>query len=839
MNIDVSTTSRANARDFDDGLITDSSSTLADKYWEDESYAIEKFTNDDYFEEIDKTKPDVRSAEEILQQVQRELCLIKLCWPDAPLTEDLYLKTLPDSYRCVNDKEKLSLWYAENFRRQFHAKFPDRRPLLLARENECGVQPRNLRSPTWVLHFQKGNSFEYATLLVSLLLGQGYNAFVVSGYASREQTLCDMTRKTCPYLVKPEVIPPKTEVSDIVNKYCLKSPPDFRSQFLLELEDREKKRVEAELKKQREEEQKLIDDFERLPPDEYFGRRIHAWVVILPDERSARNEEIIEPIFIEPSSGLSYSLDDDETHSLYLGVENIWNNQNYWVNMQRRGQNCKDINWDLSNVKCWEHLFPDEPFVISKDTEEIEEDIILQNKHLDMPTSYVSELHITSLDFEKRYPQGAKTILYKKAKVELYAPYTQNGLVQRVTLYEDYDYAISVESHEKYLHRDDCLIESKKHFELCNIMDLFEKGRVDQCKTHEYPMHDDDGLYNKRVIEFYKGGRFDGLLRIEVDPLYLTQYYVDREDFLYYRHTEFSTEKGNPALDGIHFRRISKIVEKYYRNETIPACKDVAEREFTMIENEVRLKFHYDKGRSTRATRTFIKPSIGDRGDRLIFDSSMTHGYNPDPIAPSEKYLDLFYDFDKHLKDEDHVISCVRDTETEIAEYLKRRKEECINLQFTISLFDPNRSKIQATNELRPKTAMDTELDVAKEINPVEPYLARIGNPDYVSKAQAYLLRNECLNDFKQMSVNKANRILRLIEKRSAELKESQVLLLQSEDLPKTEKEEILAKINQISFDINVLETYMNRHRNLVPQRYKKLLDRLRESSHLKVLSVQ
>lgn len=115
-----------------------------------------------------------------------------------------------------------------------------------------------MRSPTWVLHFQKGNSFENATLLVSLLLGQGYNAFVVSGYASREQVLCDMTRKTCPYLVKSELIPPQTEVSDIVNKYRLKSPPDFRSKFLLELEDREKKRIEAELKKQREEEQKLI-----------------------------------------------------------------------------------------------------------------------------------------------------------------------------------------------------------------------------------------------------------------------------------------------------------------------------------------------------------------------------------------------------------------------------------------------------------------------------------------------------------------------------------------------------------------------------------------------------
>lgn len=48
-------------------------------------------------------------------------------------------------------------------------------------------------------------------------------------------------------------------------------------------------------------------------------------------------------------------------------------------------------------------------------------------------------------------------------------------------------------------------------------------------------MYDDDSLYNERVIEFHEGGRFDGLSRVEVGPLYLTQYYVGREDFLYYR----------------------------------------------------------------------------------------------------------------------------------------------------------------------------------------------------------------------------------------------------------------------------------------------------------------
>lgn len=85
------------------------------------------------------------TVEEILRQVQRELCLIKLCWPDVS-TEDAYVQSLPDTYRCVSDKERLLLWYAENFRRQIHARYAARRPLLLACENECRVQVGKIRS---------------------------------------------------------------------------------------------------------------------------------------------------------------------------------------------------------------------------------------------------------------------------------------------------------------------------------------------------------------------------------------------------------------------------------------------------------------------------------------------------------------------------------------------------------------------------------------------------------------------------------------------------------------------------------------------------------------------
>lgn len=80
------------------------------------------------------------TIDENVRRVQRELCLIKLCWPRVPLTEDSYVRLLPDAYRCVSDKERLLLWYTENFRRQFHAKHADRRPLLLACDNECDVQ---------------------------------------------------------------------------------------------------------------------------------------------------------------------------------------------------------------------------------------------------------------------------------------------------------------------------------------------------------------------------------------------------------------------------------------------------------------------------------------------------------------------------------------------------------------------------------------------------------------------------------------------------------------------------------------------------------------------------
>jgi len=53
-----------------------------------------------------------------------------------------------------------------------------------------------------VLRLQQGHCFEYSTVLASLLTGVGYDAYVVSGYATKEICLMDETRETCP-MMKP------------------------------------------------------------------------------------------------------------------------------------------------------------------------------------------------------------------------------------------------------------------------------------------------------------------------------------------------------------------------------------------------------------------------------------------------------------------------------------------------------------------------------------------------------------------------------------------------------------------------------------------------------------
>ena len=148
--------------------------------------------------------------------------------------------SMPESYQSNSPKEELALEYVEHFRRQFVDLYTERRELMLCPINECGVKkficttlrpsqlcykelydydscaafvadyvtyeplelagslPRHMPSPNSTLAWQAGDCFDMAQLLVSLLLGVGYDAYVVSGYAKKHITLNDECNKSIP-----------------------------------------------------------------------------------------------------------------------------------------------------------------------------------------------------------------------------------------------------------------------------------------------------------------------------------------------------------------------------------------------------------------------------------------------------------------------------------------------------------------------------------------------------------------------------------------------------------------------------------------------------------------
>lgn len=350
---------------------------------------------------------------------------------------------LPHSYKSNSTKEELALEYAENFRRQFVSLFPERRPLLLFPKNECGVRklvcttlrptqlqyrelynleacarftsqfldfepveeatriPSVLPSPSFVMRQQVGDSFGFANVLCSLLVGAGYDAYVVCGFAPEWVTMNDETWQELPTYARVDAAEGKSRRSGETTigssggagektegagektggapvasprsaaasprgsprggSYEMKPHGIPKSKFL------ESKRMDAEEAKKAEaqraqaegdpdpNEGREIPDCSKTDP--LHGRRYHAWVMVSPHKRDVDGYK-----FVEATTGRIYPVES----SPYLGIEALWNHRNYWVNMQNpvfgdaaATQGVGEFNYDLTNTEYWEYVFID------------------------------------------------------------------------------------------------------------------------------------------------------------------------------------------------------------------------------------------------------------------------------------------------------------------------------------------------------------------------------------------------------------------------------------------------------------------------------------------------
>ncbi|XP_037101814.1 dynein regulatory complex subunit 7-like isoform X3 [Syngnathus acus] len=379
-------------------------------------------------------------------------------------------------FLCNSVEEVRLLAIADNFQRQYSLLCPERKSLLLCPINECGVQkfvsttlrptmtshpellnwegcasfvadflslnpleppgelPRFLFSSTSVLRSQTATCFEYASVLCSLLLGANYDAYCVSGYACKEMCLLDQRLQDCPLLDTQE----KAAASDLPvdSEPAVRFQREPKSRFLIQ--QAKKKQEEADAKAKQQEQEVL-----QPPDDPLQGLRVHCWVLVLAGCRSVEDN-----FFVDPMTGRSYST----TYEHFLGVESVWNNLNYYVNMQDCKDGCAELVYDLHDIKLWEPILfgvtskrqlsinllkRKEMKMMGMTWEDEEEE---EDRVFEMPRSWVSSITISQQDLETRWPGGKKLTRYKKAELERFAPYLRmDGLVTRLNIYKDMD----------------------------------------------------------------------------------------------------------------------------------------------------------------------------------------------------------------------------------------------------------------------------------------------------------------------------------------------------------------------------------------------------------------
>lgn len=328
---------------------------------------------------------------------------------------------MPKSYITHTPKESKMLAYVQDFKKTFEELYPHRRPLYLAPKNACAVPkivcttlrptqlpykelydmkgcaqfvadfivyepledplhpPEFLPSPVSVLAWQAGDSFDMSVVLASLLLGVGYNAFVVVGYAPLAVTVNDQSHadcllleaerqpSTCTNAIAQDSKAAKAEEPGKKLKYQVKRSPAIKPAHPKDMGRTPRGKIIPKVHKE------VVPDL--IPPappvapppepatDPTNGRRVHAWVLVLPGRR-----EVTEPTFIEPSTG-RLSLPQQ---SPYEGIEFIWNQNNFWVCMQMPRPHSdarakpSQVSFDLSDASKWQALL-EEPACKGRD----------------------------------------------------------------------------------------------------------------------------------------------------------------------------------------------------------------------------------------------------------------------------------------------------------------------------------------------------------------------------------------------------------------------------------------------------------------------------------------
>ncbi|XP_012662279.1 dynein regulatory complex subunit 7 isoform X2 [Otolemur garnettii] len=763
-------------------------------------------------------KEEIIMTQEMLRDLERKLSEIEipiLTEPPIFTKDTIDVSTLPLSYKTNTPKEEHLLLVADNFSRQYSHLCPDRVPLFLHPLNECEV-------PKFVSTTLRPTLLPYPEL---------YNWDTCAQFVSDFLTMVPLTDPLRPPVKKQEKVQTK--------KYTIKPPRDLSSKFEQEQQrKKEEERRAEEARRLREEEEQLLEA-EKAKPDPLYGLRVHSWVLVLSGKR-----EVPETFFIDPLTAHSYSPQDEH----FLGIESLWNHKNYWINMQDCWNCCKDLIFDLGDAVRWEFMLlgTDKPNLSLTEEEDngMNDDDDVENlgkededKSFDMPHSWVEQIEISPEAFESRCPHGKKVIQYKKAKLEKWAPYlNSNGLVTRLTTYKDMECSQILEIKEWYQNREDML--ELKHINKTTGLhvDYFKPGHTQALRVHSYKSMQPE---MDRVMEFYETARVDGLTKREETPKSMTEYYQRRQDFLSYRHIDYGprVKKISQNSADSNPRPMVKITERFSRNPEKPADEDVAEHVFVIGEDRIQLRYHCREDHITASKREFLqRTEVDSKGNKIIMTPDMCISFEVEPMEHTKKLL-YQYQTLMQLKSEEKVSRHQAwESELEVLEILKLREEEEAAHTLTISIYDTRRNeKSKEYREAMERVLHEEHLrQVETQLDYLAPFLVQLPPGEKLTRWQAMRLKDECLSDFKQRLIDKANLIQARFEKETQELQKKQQWYQENQVTLSPEDEDLyLSYCSQAMFRIRILEQRLNRHKELAPLKYLALEEKLYKDPRL------
>jgi len=578
--------------------------------------------------------------------------------------------------------------------------------------------------------------------------------------------------------------------------------------------------------------------------DVHRGRRIHAWVLILAGKRMLE-----QSLFLEPSTGTAYPLDA----SPYYAIESLWNASNYWVSLQGEVLPSK-MSYDLSASSKWEYLLLDttmssldgedeeggfSPEAAAPTTEASKEEGDIEKVFVDMPPSWVTRLDIERECFQSRCPGGHKTIIYNKAQLEKFAPYSrEDGLVQRLTAFADAEQSEEgqTEVHEIYANRKDKLCKRVINIVEGSTSEFFEPGRPRGLKKLVEVTND------RREFYFYSSARLDGLVsRIEKFGRKTSQTYEGSRDTLIFRSASYMPAEESTAPRRGDELQIRKMAERYKRSPELDAEQDVAKRTFDVQNGLIKVRYHYGHDRVTHSWRTYGKGTHTvvqvDPFSRYPTDAVMLEEYNRLQAAERE-CTNQMRESDRQAKE---MLAKRVDEESNIKEAMDEAAADMgdgkptLPAHLCVSVYDTARSKLAIQGE-------QVEDDGREQVphDYLTPFLPRPMAKDDppLSRDEALVARDACLKSLKDRLVERANIVQSRLDEENAALSKRQATFQRNRDhMEAADEAEYERYCQEAMFRIQILEQRLDRHTELSLHKYAEMDARLRNDARLSTLN--